>query len=200
MPRVTVTPDVESNRSDKHQPPAPANLLAKLVSLAHWFANEGSRAPHERGPQRRLRITWSVASGMEVDKGRWRKSEGQIGSMKVRCKSVWLLHLAAALRPFGTGNLITEQCVQERHASAATTAGRDHWSAAPRSGHSPHGGNPLFDSRQGSLTLSGSVTAALVSVTSVIPVPMSGGSPACEPLPEPVVVTCLGGPFQANVP
>jgi hypothetical protein len=38
----------------------------------------------------------SVASGIEVDEGRWGRSEGQIGSMKVRCKSVWLLHFAAA--------------------------------------------------------------------------------------------------------
>jgi hypothetical protein len=29
---------------------------------------------------------------------------------------------------------------------------------------------------------------------------MSAGSPAFEPLPEPVVVTCLGGPSRANVP
>jgi hypothetical protein len=39
----------------------------------------------------------SVASGRAVDEGRWGRSEGQIGSMRVRCKSVWLLHLAAAL-------------------------------------------------------------------------------------------------------
>jgi hypothetical protein len=35
--------------------------------------------------------------------------------MRARCKSAWLLHFAAALRPFGSGNLTTEQCVQERH-------------------------------------------------------------------------------------
>jgi hypothetical protein len=34
---------------------------------------------------------------MEVDEGRWGRSEGQIGSVKVRRKSAWLLHFAAAL-------------------------------------------------------------------------------------------------------
>jgi hypothetical protein len=34
---------------------------------------------------------------MEVNEGRWGRSEGQIGSMKVRYKSAWLLHFAAAL-------------------------------------------------------------------------------------------------------
>jgi len=34
---------------------------------------------------------------MEVDEGRWGRSEGQIGSMPVTCKSAWLLHFAAAL-------------------------------------------------------------------------------------------------------
>jgi len=40
---------------------------------------------------------WSVAISMEVDEGRWGRSAGQVGSMKVRCKSAWLLHLGAAL-------------------------------------------------------------------------------------------------------
>ena len=34
----------------------------------------------------------SVASGMEVDEGRWGRSEGQVGSMRVGYKSAWLLH------------------------------------------------------------------------------------------------------------
>jgi hypothetical protein len=34
---------------------------------------------------------------MEVDEGRWGRSEGHIGSMKVECKSAWLLHSAVAL-------------------------------------------------------------------------------------------------------
>jgi hypothetical protein len=34
---------------------------------------------------------------MEVNEGRWDRSEGHIGLMKVRCKSVRLLHFAAAL-------------------------------------------------------------------------------------------------------
>jgi hypothetical protein len=38
-----------------------------------------------------------VASGREVYGGRWRRSGGHIGSVKVRCKSAWLLHFAAAL-------------------------------------------------------------------------------------------------------
>ena len=41
--------------------------------------------------------TWSVASGVEVNKGRWGRSDGRMGPVKVRCKSVWLLHFAAAL-------------------------------------------------------------------------------------------------------
>jgi hypothetical protein len=34
---------------------------------------------------------------MEVYEGRWGRSEGHIGSMRVRRKSGWLLHFAAAL-------------------------------------------------------------------------------------------------------
>ncbi len=48
---------------------------------------------------------------------------GRIGSLRVRCRSVWLLHFAAVLRPFGPGNLTTEQCVQQRHASAEACRG-----------------------------------------------------------------------------
>ncbi len=33
---------------------------------------------------------------MEVNEGHWRRPVGCIGSMKVRCKSAWLLHFAAA--------------------------------------------------------------------------------------------------------
>jgi hypothetical protein len=33
---------------------------------------------------------------MEVDEGRWGRSDGQIGSLKVICKSAWLLHFSAA--------------------------------------------------------------------------------------------------------
>jgi hypothetical protein len=59
---------------------------------------------------RRQRTSCSVASGMEVDEGRWDRSEGHIGSVKVRCKSAWLLHFAAAPpRRLGLGNLITQQ-------------------------------------------------------------------------------------------
>ena len=43
---------------------------------------------------------------MEVNEGRWGRSEGRIGSLKVRCKSSWLLHFAAALAVcFGPGQL-----------------------------------------------------------------------------------------------
>ena len=48
---------------------------------------------------------------------------GRIGSLRVRCRSAWLLHFAAALRPFGPGNLTTEQCVQQRRASAEACKG-----------------------------------------------------------------------------
>jgi hypothetical protein len=34
----------------------------------------------------------SVASGTEVDEGRGGRSGGQIRSVRVRCKSAWLLH------------------------------------------------------------------------------------------------------------
>jgi hypothetical protein len=34
---------------------------------------------------------------MEVSEGRWGRSEGHIRSMKVKRKSAWLLHFAAAL-------------------------------------------------------------------------------------------------------
>jgi hypothetical protein len=34
---------------------------------------------------------------MKVDEGRWGRSEGQIGSVKVKRNSVRLLHFAAAL-------------------------------------------------------------------------------------------------------
>jgi hypothetical protein len=34
---------------------------------------------------------------MEVDEGRWRRSEGHFRSMKVERKSAWLLHFTAAL-------------------------------------------------------------------------------------------------------
>jgi hypothetical protein len=33
---------------------------------------------------------------MEVNEGRWGRSDGQIGSMKVKRKSAWLLHFTAA--------------------------------------------------------------------------------------------------------
>jgi hypothetical protein len=35
---------------------------------------------------------------MEVNEGRWGRPEGYIGSMKVKRKSAWLLHFAAAPR------------------------------------------------------------------------------------------------------
>jgi hypothetical protein len=34
---------------------------------------------------------------MEVDECRWGRSEGHIGSVKVKRKPAWLLHFAAAL-------------------------------------------------------------------------------------------------------
>jgi hypothetical protein len=34
---------------------------------------------------------------MEVNEGCWGRSDGQIGSMKVRCKSTWLLHCPVRL-------------------------------------------------------------------------------------------------------
>jgi hypothetical protein len=37
-----------------------------------------------------------VASGIEADEGRWGRSTGHIRWVKVRCKSAWLLHFAAA--------------------------------------------------------------------------------------------------------
>jgi hypothetical protein len=36
-------------------------------------------------------VVLAVVSGTEVDEGGWSRSEGQIRSMKVRCRSVWLL-------------------------------------------------------------------------------------------------------------
>jgi hypothetical protein len=53
---------------------------------------------------------YAEASGKEINEGRWGRSEGHIGSVKVECKSAWLLHIAAALPdPSGLGNLITQQ-------------------------------------------------------------------------------------------
>jgi hypothetical protein len=48
-------------------------------------------------PAGRSLTIWSVASRMEVDEGRWGGSESHTGSVKVGCKSAWLLHFAAAL-------------------------------------------------------------------------------------------------------
>ena len=44
-----------------------------------------------------LAVSANSAVQAKVNEGRWGRSEGHIGSMKVECKSAWLLHFAAAL-------------------------------------------------------------------------------------------------------
>ena len=68
--------------------PLPAR--SRTVPADSWACLAGALEDPNRQPS-------SVASGIEVDEGRWGRSEGHIGSMKVERKSVWLLHLAAAL-------------------------------------------------------------------------------------------------------